>query len=134
MRDEVWCAVAEARDAFGLGYPLVIAKHGDLQYASRCWSENAAGEEIELEATVRSQGTGTSGAPPPLSSSTANNNQVATGGSTWMRSFWRMGASTKAGRIYQLYSVHLASLPAAAVADTMQRLVTECREHVQGAR
>ena len=130
MCNEVWRAVAEARDAFAQGYPLVISKHGDLQYASRCWSENATGEEIELESTVRSHGTGGSTTSKDTGlRSTAT--ETSTGGSTWMRSFWRMGARTSAGRNYQLYSLHLASLPAAAVADTMQRLVAECRELVQ---
>jgi hypothetical protein len=125
--------VAEARDAFGQGYPLVISKRGDLQYASRCWSETAAGEEIELESTVRSQGTGGSTTSEEESRTSSAVTKPATGGSTWMRSFWRMGATTSTGRSYQLYSVHLASLPAAAIADTMRRLVAECREHVQCA-
>ena len=33
---EVWRAVAEARDAAVHGYPLIMSKHGDLQYACAC--------------------------------------------------------------------------------------------------
>ena len=134
LRNAVWHAVAEARDAFGQGYPLVISKHGDLQYASRCWSETAAGEEIEVESTVRSHGTGGSPASEEPSHTRSAVTKPASGGSNWMRSFWRMGATASTGRSYQLYSIHLASLPAAAIADTMKRLAAECREHVQCAR
>lgn len=131
--NDVWRTVAEARDVFAQGYPLVISKHGDLQYASRCWSENAAGEEIELDSTVRSHGSGGSAASTGSTRTSSTATTPATG-STWMRSFWRIGATTSTGRSYQLFSIHLASLPAAAIADTMRRLVAECRELVQCAR
>jgi len=49
---EVWRAVAEARDAAVHGYPLIMSKHGDLQYACACLPACVPGCPISSSASL----------------------------------------------------------------------------------
>ena len=105
---------ARRRECFAAGNDLMVLKQGGVQYAGRCWTEDAPGEA----------------------------------------GIMRMWRKASAKREYLLFSLHRASLPAAAVrftythandqravmtkvvpaqvADTMDKLADECREFVQG--